>query len=120
AQSVKRSAAPGPVSAPWPPAPRRRAPDGRAPGAGGQPLYQFVDLDKTVLVALGRDLADLLSPTKGTAVDLVRGAATLLGPRAAVTKTYAASALLTYRGFDPAGSALLDMVYRYLHILADP
>jgi hypothetical protein len=112
--------APAPFSVAWRPDGAKRGSDGRAQTAAGQPLYQFVDLDKTVLAALGRDLADLVSPTKGTAGDLVRGAATLLGPRVSVTKTYPIGTPLTYRGFDPSGAALLDMVYGYLHVLADP
>lgn len=113
--------APAPFTVSWRPDAAHRDAGGRAQAASGSALlYQYVDLDKTVFTALGRDLADLVSPTKGTAGDLVRGAAALLGPRVSVTKTYASGTPLSYRGFDPSGAALLDMVYGFLHILADP
>jgi hypothetical protein len=94
---------------------------GRALAADNGPLlYQYVDLDKTVLAALARDGIQLFDPQKGTALDLTRGASALVGTRVEATKTYANGESLTYRGYDTATSPLLDMSYAYLSILRDP
>jgi hypothetical protein len=45
------------------------------------PLYQYVDLDRTVLGALMRDARSLVNPEKNTALRLARGASVLFGPR---------------------------------------
>ncbi|HUQ07663.1 MAG TPA: hypothetical protein VM261_34450 [Kofleriaceae bacterium] len=94
---------------------------GRALTADAGPLlYQYVDLDKTVLAALARDGIQLFDPQKGTAFDLTRGASALVGPRMMATRTYANGETLEYRGYDTADSPLLDMSYAYLSILRDP
>lgn len=94
---------------------------GRALAADGGPLlYQYVDLDKTVLAALARDGIQLFDPQKGTAFDLTRGASALVGPRMMATKTYANGETLAYRGYDTTDSPLLDMTFAYLSILRDP
>jgi hypothetical protein len=94
--------------------------DGRALNADGDPLYRYVDLDKTVLVALAHESRELLSPTRGTALDLLRGASVLLGPRQTVEKTFTSRAPLSYLGYDTTDSALLDIAYGYLNLLNDP
>ncbi|MBZ0235210.1 MAG: hypothetical protein K8M05_22975, partial [Deltaproteobacteria bacterium] len=94
---------------------------GRALSADGGPLlYEYVDLDKTVLAALARDGIQLFDPQKGTAFDLARGASALVGPRMPATKTYGNGETLEYRGYDTTDSPLLDMSYAYLSILRDP
>lgn len=94
---------------------------GRALTADGGPtVYQYVDLDKTVLAALARDGIQLFDPQKGTAFDLARGASALVGARTEATRTYASGESLTYRGYDLSSSPLLDMAYGYLSILRDP
>ncbi len=104
-------------AAPW----QYRDPLGRALTAEGGPLlYQYVDLDKTVLAALTRDGIALFDPQKGTAFDLARGASALVGPRQQVTRTFDSGESLTYRGYDTATSPLLDMTYGYLQLLRDP
>jgi len=87
---------------------------------GGPLLYQYVDLDKTVLAALARDGISLFDPQKGTAFDLVRGASALVGPRVNATHTYPGGETLDYRGYDTTASPLLDMSYGYLQLLRDP
>ena len=55
---------------------------GRALTTDAGPLvYQYTDLDKTVLAALARDGIQLFDPQKGTAFDLARGASALVGAR---------------------------------------
>jgi hypothetical protein len=87
---------------------------------GGTPLYRYVDLDKTVLTALARDGIDLFDPSKGTALDLLRGTSALMGGRIEATKTFDSGEQLAYRGYDLSQSALLDMLYGYLQVLRDP
>ncbi len=89
-------------------------------GDGGALLYDYVDLDKTVLSALSRDAVKLLDPQKGTALDLVRGASALMGPRVQATRTYDNGETLDYRGYALAESGLLDMLYGYATMLRDP
>ena len=95
---------------------------GRALTADAGPLmYQYVDLDKTVMAALARDSLQLFDPQKGTALDLLRGASALVGARMAVTREYANGETLTFRGYDPSKPMpLLDMSYAYLQLLRDP
>ena len=88
--------------------------------AGGPTLYRYVDLDKTVLGALVRDVPALMDPAKGTALDFLRGSSALLGTRVidAVHK-YSDGSMITYRGYDDAKSPLLDMAYGVMTLLAD-
>ncbi len=107
----------GATASPW----MYRDPLGRALTADSGPLlYQYVDLDKTVLAAVARDGISLFDPQKGTAFDLTRGASALVGARLEVTRAYGNGESLTYRGYDTATSPLLDMTYAYLSILRDP
>lgn len=107
----------GEEQVPWP----HRDEQGRAlVDAGGDPLYQFVDLDKTVLAALTRDALELFDPDRGTALDLLRGVSLLVGPRVMTTRTYASGDSIEYRGYDSAASPLLDVLYGYDLLLTDP
>ncbi len=107
----------GAAASPW----QFRDPQGRAlTAAAGPLLYQYVDLDKTVLAALARDGIQLFDPQKGTAFDLTRGASALVGARMEQTRSYGNGESLTYRGYDVATSPLLDMTYGYLSMLRDP
>lgn len=102
---------------PWP----YRDAEGRAlDGEGGAPVYRYVDVDNTVLSALSRDGVQLFDPSKGTALDLLRGVSALMGTRQEVTRAYDDGGSLTYRGYDVATSPLLDMVYGFLQVLRDP
>ncbi len=86
----------------------------------GPPLYEFVDLDRTVFGALVRDGIELFDPQKGTALDLLRGSSALLGPRQMTTKTFQSGEELAYRGYDTSDAPLLDLLYGYLQLLRDP
>jgi hypothetical protein len=88
-------------------------------GSGGL-VYRYVDVDKTVLAAVARDGVQLFDPSRGTALDLLRGASLLLGPRVQTTRSYDNGETLTYRGHDLEESALLDMAHAYLQVLRDP
>ncbi|MCA9677351.1 MAG: hypothetical protein H6709_15785 [Kofleriaceae bacterium] len=107
----------GSEDVPWP----YRDAQGRALDSdGGALLYRYVDVDKTMLSALARDGVQLFDPTKGTALDLLRGASALLGGRQQVTRAYDDGESLSYRGYTADQSPLLDMLFGYLQILRDP
>ncbi len=107
----------GDAQVPWP----YRDEDGRAlMGTDGPRLYEFVDLDKTLLAALTRDALKLFDPARGTALDMLRGSSVLVGPRAMTTRTYAGGDSIDYRGYDSAQSPLLDVLYGYNLLLTDP
>jgi hypothetical protein len=91
---------------------------GRAIDASGAPLYEYVDLTKTVLGSMANDQPTLIA--NGTVIDLLRGGSWLLGERTAATRTFDNGATLAYRGYDTSSSPLLDMAYAYTQLLRDP
>jgi hypothetical protein len=114
-------AVPAPFLVPWlDDTAARRDAAGRALTAAGRPLYRTFDVDRTLLGALGREARELFNPSRGTGLNLVRGASTLLGPRRSVTRTYTGADAIEFRGYDPAGAALLDLAHGYLQLLAEP
>lgn len=82
---------------------------------GGVPLYEYQNLDDTVLAALVREASALLDERRDV-LRLAEGMSALLGPRVSAQKTYK-NDTLTYQGFDKSQSPLLDLIYGYLHIL---
>src|SRR5262249_47988459 len=62
---------------------------------GRAALYRYVDVDRTLLGAVARDAFDLLSPSRGAGLDLLRASAVLLGARRTTTRAYAHAAPLT-------------------------
>jgi hypothetical protein len=101
--------------------------NGRALDGAGQPLYDYVDLDTTVLAALARDSVKLLDSSTDRAFQLAMGATGLLGDRMASAKAYPASAAgadgtstLPFTGFDTAHAPLLDLLYSFMQVLRDP
>jgi hypothetical protein len=123
------SAAPAPfrVDTSVPDTAAARDSNGRALDGAGQPLYDYLDLDTTVLAALARDSVKLLDSSTDRAFQLAMGATGLLGDRMASAKTYpsdAASAdgtaTLPFTGFDTAHAPLLDLLYSFLQVLRDP
>jgi hypothetical protein len=100
---------------------------GRALASAGSTsfLYQFYDLDGTVMSGLNREALTLMDPTKDTTLGLVFGTGALLGPRTTQTKMYMDPAggmmgALTYQGFDTDQSAILDMLHAFIQLLGDP
>lgn len=101
--------------------------DGRATTTAG-PMYEYIDMDRTVLGALMRDSRSLVNPTNNTALRLARGASVLFGPRRMVTGSASAVDVpcptednpnarchppaITYQQFDSTGSApALDLAH---------
>lgn len=109
--------APGEEDLPW----RFRDGAGQAlVGEAGPPIYEHADLDGTLFAALARDGIALFDPERGAALDAVRGAAALMGPRQQISRTYDSGERLAFMGYDTAQSPLLDMAHGYLQVLRDP
>jgi hypothetical protein len=92
---------------------------GEALNASGAPVFQYVDLDQTVLAAAVRDGLTLMDPTQDTALQAMMGTTALLGARKAQTATSAGHSI-SFQGFDTGNSAFLDMIYGFLEMLGDP
>jgi hypothetical protein len=92
--------------------------------ANGQPVYDYLDLDNTLLAGAVRDSAKLFDADKDTVLKLVRGASALLGPRETVAKPYTlpdgSTSALTFQGFDTRQAALLEMIYALLQVMGAP
>lgn len=109
---------------PVPPAPFAIAEDTATRDSQGTvSTYEYVDLSKTVIGAVGHDVSRLFDPAGGPsgspAFDLMRGASALLGPRVPATRAFAA-APFTYLGYDTTQSPLLDLLYAWSQLLRDP
>ncbi|HEX3759428.1 MAG TPA: hypothetical protein VHW23_12015 [Kofleriaceae bacterium] len=110
--------------APAPPAPFAIADDMAARDAQGRvSTYDYVDLSRTVIGAVGHDVSRLFDPAGGPsgsiAFDVMRGASALLGPRVMATRAFTA-APFPYLGYDTTQSPLLDLLYGWSQLLRDP
>jgi hypothetical protein len=88
-------------------------------------LYQYLDLDGTVIGGMTREALTLMDPKKDTTLGLVWGASALLGPRATQTKVYTDAGggmidSITYNGYDVTQSAVLDLLHSFVQLLGDP
>lgn len=124
------------------PFPANEAPDGMRDEAGRALLpgtratmYQYIDLDQTVLAALLRDSRSLMDPGNPTVLRLLHGASVLWGPRVDASRDYMQDhscegasqsrmcrlPAVRYRAFDPRGNApLLDVVHASGLLLTSP
>jgi hypothetical protein len=97
---------------------------GRLLGAGGQPLYDYIDLNNTMVAGAVRDSVSIFDPAKDTAMKLARGAGALNGPRMTVAKDYLLpdghTKTLTFNGFDTSQSAVMEMLYAVIQLLGAP
>jgi hypothetical protein len=99
-----------------PDAAAHRDASGRAYDEGGRAIYNYLNLDSTLLAALSRDALDILDPKTGAATKLVLGAGLLLGPRKTTSKTEGGETL-SFSGFDTSSSPLLDLIWSVLQTL---
>lgn len=104
-----------------------RTDDGRALTAAGATttLYQYRDLDGSLVLGALREAPTILDANKDTALGLAWGADALLGPRATQTKAYNDNAgkpigTITYSGFDTTKSPALDLVHGIVTLLGAP
>ncbi|MEZ4392829.1 MAG: hypothetical protein R3A48_17215 [Polyangiales bacterium] len=87
---------------------------GRAVTANGLRIFRHVDLDASVLGALARELPGLLGAPgheSPPAIDLLRGAIPLLGPRRVSTREYTPAVTVRYGGFSAENSAIVDLAH---------
>jgi hypothetical protein len=110
--------------APARPAPFAIAGDTATRDAQGRvSTYDYVDLSRTVIGAVGHDVSRLFDPAGGPsgsiAFDFMRGASALLGPRVPATRAFTA-APFPYLGYDTTQSPLLDVLYGWSQLLRDP
>ena len=99
---------------------------GRAlPSSGGAPIYGSLDTSHTYTASLAHTLQPLVDPnpadSRETLMNLLAGAYVIAGARTpGTTKSYADGQKVTYSAFGAASSPLLDLIYAFGSILADP
>ena len=93
---------------------------GRALDQGGNPVFQYADLDATLLAGLTRDAQTLVGPGRDTLLKAVAGLSGLMGQRVSRTSQNDRGEYLRYQGFDAARSPLLDLAHGALVLLRDP
>lgn len=84
--------------------------------ASGQLVYQYRDLDRTMLAGLVREGAGWFDPADPTLVQLARALPVMMGSETSLERTYG-SATLTYPGFDPADGPAYDLLHAALSVL---
>jgi len=119
------STAPSPFFAVGAPvAPSRDAFSRALGGPTGALLYGYIDTSHTYAASVFHDLAPLVDSKPQddheTVMDLLEGAEVVMGARKSRTRSYADGETLTYRAFDTAQSPLLDLLYAFGQIMADP
>jgi len=82
----------------------------------GQLVYQYRDLDRTMLAGLVREGAGWFDPADPTLVQLTRGLPVMLGAEGDRTRDYG-STTLTYPGFDPASGPAFDLLHAAMSLL---
>lgn len=92
---------------------------GRALTGDAQLVFDYIDLDTTLLAGLARDALEILDYDKDVAVQLALGASLLLGERKPLTKR-AGGESLSYSGYDTNTSAAVDLAHAALQTLRDP
>ncbi len=93
--------------------------------ANGAPLYDYRDLDGSVLGAMLVEAGKLLDPNKDIAFGLLWGASALLGPSVQRSAAYVDAAgtnlgSVSFAGHDSNQSAALDLAHAMIQLLADP
>lgn len=93
-------------------------------GPGGSLVYDYIDTSHTYAASLVRNLEPLVDPQPAdnheTLMDFLAGAQVLFGARTPQTKSYADGENVAYKAFDTTKSPLLDLIYAFGQILADP
>jgi hypothetical protein len=93
---------------------------GRALDAtSGQRLYEYLDVDPTLLAGVVREAEPWFAGEQPTILDLTRGLPITLGPAAMQTRTYG-GATLRYQGYDTSRGAAFDTIYALAELLRRP
>lgn len=97
-----------------------RDPAGRATAAGSsQPLYDYFDVDRTLLAAIVQETPPLFEPAAPTLLDLAYGVPALMGPPMPRTADYG-RATLSFEGWDTRSSPVFDLLHGIGAPLAEP
>ncbi len=93
-------------------------------GAAGQLIYGYVDTSHTYTASLIRNLEPMLDPNPAdnheTMMNFQAGASVLFGTRENQTKTYGDGETVSYSAYDVSQSPMLDLIYAFGQIMADP
>lgn len=87
-----------------------RDPAGRAVRADMTPLYEYRDINQSLLAGLAREAVGWLDPAQPTLMDMAFGLPVVLGPEATRTEDLG-GVTVEYRGFDTSEGPLFDLVY---------
>jgi hypothetical protein len=116
--SGKAVPAPFVLDASQPDAASKRDADGRALDAAGNPIFEYINLDNTLLAALTRDALGMIDPLKDIVFRLVVGLTPMLGERRDTVKVFDGESL-RYRGFDTTRAPVLDLAHAALQLGRD-
>ena len=83
---------------------------GRAVRADMTPLYEYRDLNQSMLAGLARETVGWLDPEQPTLMDMAFGLPAVLGPEAMRTEDLG-GITVEYRGFDTSEGPLFDLIY---------
>ena len=83
---------------------------GRAMGADGLAIYEYRNVNATMLAGLIRESRPWLNPATPTLMDMAYGVPVLMGPRMRRNERIGATTF-SYEGFDTAQSPLIDLVH---------
>ncbi len=87
-----------------------RDPAGRAVRADMTPLYEYRDINQSMLAGLAREAVGWLDPAQPTLMDMAFGLPVILGPETMRTEDLG-GVMVEYRGFDTSEGPLFDLVY---------
>ena len=87
--------------------------------ATGQRLYEYVDLDPTLLAGVVREAQPWFSGEHPVILDLTRGLPAMMGPSASATRAYG-GATLRYEGYDTAQGPAFDTMYALAELMRRP
>ncbi|MFO0714839.1 MAG: hypothetical protein U0353_33675 [Sandaracinus sp.] len=85
----------------------------------GQRLYEYLDVDGTMLAGLVREAEPWFSGPTPVILDLTRGLPAMLGPSAMQSRTYG-GATLRYQGYDTAQGPAFDTLYALAQTMRRP
>ncbi|MEM9069248.1 MAG: hypothetical protein AAGE52_12115 [Myxococcota bacterium] len=96
-----------------------RDPAGRAVRADMTPLYEYRDINQSVLAGITREAVGWLDPAEPTLMDIAFGLPVVMGPEAMRSETIG-GVTVTYPGFETEGAPLFDLVYGVGDLLHRP
>ncbi len=87
--------------------------------ATGQRLYEYLDVDPTLLAGVVREAQPWFSGDQPVILDLTRGLPAMMGPDAMSTRAYGGTTL-RYQGYDTARGPAFDTMYALAELMRRP